>query len=114
MAFTVGDIRKALSKYSDDTIVGGKFDDNDKSGIVFPLRKSGAFKVRQIGKNQLFGKPWLKADLDSNKVIVIDYEPEYSNEFFSDTTSNAHPCWKSHIDTEVREITNLKPLSHYL
>lgn len=112
MAFTVGDIRKALSKYSDDTIVAGKFDDN--SSIVFPLRKSGAFKVRQIGKNQLFGKPWLKADLDANKVIVIDYEPEYSNEFFSDTNSNAHPCWKSRIATEDREIANLKPLSHYL
>lgn len=92
MALTVGDIRKALSKYSDDTIVADFFGDDFCPGSTCsPVRAKGAFKVKQIGKDDLYNKTWFKADLTGKKVVQIDYSPNYSHEYWADGDEDASP-----------------------
>lgn len=113
MILTVGDIRKALAKYSDDTIVADEFGDDFSPFTTFaPLRSTGAVKITEIAKNLLFNKNWFKADLSGKKVIKIDYNPKYSNEFWAES-EDAHPYWKEIIEAERKERSSMKPLSYY-
>lgn len=110
MALTVGDIRKALSKYSDDTIVAAGFgDDFCPWDVISPIKAKGAFVVKNIQKNDLYNKTWFKADLSNRKVISIDYNPLYSNEFWAES-DDASQYWKPKIDSETKKrIAEWKP-----
>lgn len=113
MVLTVGDIRKALAKYSDYTIVADTFgDDFSPLTTCAPLRAKGAMKITEISKKQLFNKNWFKADLNGKKVIKLDYNPEYSNEFWAEF-EEAHPYWKPQLEADARRIAKMKPLSYY-
>ena len=104
MALTVGDIRKALAKYRDDTLVAGMFEDDfSPLSVCCPLKARGALKINEVGKNSLFNKSWLKADLTGKKVIIFNYDAEYSNEFWAENDDEAHPYWKPQIDADVQE-----------
>ena len=114
MALTVGDIRKALAKYSDDTIVAAGFgDDFSPFESICPVKKTGAIKIKKISLKDLFIKPWLKADLTGKKVISIEYEPEYSDEFFAEKDEDRHPFWKPMQKKQDKEIRKMKPFSDY-
>lgn len=114
MALTVGDIRKALSKYSDDTIIAAEFgDDFSPWTSCSPIKANGAFVVKNISKNDLYNKTWFKADLRNRKVISIDYNPLYSNEFWAES-EDASPYWKPKIEAETKKrIAEWKPPEYY-
>lgn len=101
MILTVGDIRKALAKYSDDTIIADEFgDDFSPWTSCSPIKARGAFVVKNISKNRLYNKTWFKADLSNKKVISIDYNPEYSDEFWAES-EDASPYWKPKIEADL-------------
>lgn len=113
MVLTVGDIRKALAKYSDDTIVADTFgDDFSPLTTCCPIKAKGTLKIKQVSKDSLFNKNWFKADLNNKKVITIDYNPEYSNELWAES-EEAHPYWKPQLEANARRIAKMKPLSYY-
>lgn len=115
MALTVGDIRRSLSKYSDDTIVADYFgDDFSPCSSCAPVSSIRGFRVSSIPKSRLINNSWCKADLSNKKVVSIEYDPEYSDEFYSADINDACKYWKKKNEEHFSKISDMKPLSEYL